>query len=77
MSATADPGPDALSLVEAGGQLVFQAGSSLKMVPIAMADVSARPSSSSSVDAAATDVAVDAGMTGTEGGDVTAFDGSD
>lgn len=42
MSTTADPGPDALSLVESGGQIVFQAGGSLNMVSIAIADVLAR-----------------------------------
>ena len=44
MSTTADPGADALSLVESAGQLSFNAGTNLKMVSINMADVLTRSS---------------------------------
>jgi hypothetical protein len=45
MSTRVDPGPDALSLVEADGQLRFRAGSQLKMVDIDLAEVGLRVSS--------------------------------
>lgn len=42
MSIAKDPGPDALSLVEAGGQLKFQAGSKLKMAALDLAELASR-----------------------------------
>jgi hypothetical protein len=42
MSTSDDPGPDALSLVESGGQLKFQAGAKLTMAPIDMAELANR-----------------------------------
>jgi hypothetical protein len=44
MAAGQDAGTDALTLVETGGQLRFEAGSKLQMVPLNWADVAARAS---------------------------------